>query len=262
MESSVSNNVLVDSHCHLDAAEFDVDRDHVLQRACAAGVGRQIVPAICAAGFDKLRDLCCAHCGLFAAYGLHPLFMANHRPDHLVDLKYWVEREKPVAIGECGLDFYLEDADADSQRFYFRAQLQLAREMDLPVIVHARKALDEVINEIRKFGKLRGVVHSFSGSLEQAKRLWEIGFYVGIGGPVTYARARRLRSIVASMPIEFLLLETDAPDQPLHGHQGKRNEPALLVEVCNTVAHLRSVGSNTIATATTRNCERLFGLPA
>ncbi|MEO8803280.1 MAG: TatD family hydrolase [Rudaea sp.] len=253
-------NLLIDSHCHLDAAQFDADREQVLQRARAAGVGRLIVPAVCARSFEKLRDMCRAYSGLFPAYGLHPMFMADHRRDHIAQLKRWIASEQPVAIGECGLDFHVEDSDVDEQRFYFRAQLELARESGLPVIVHARKALDEVINEIRKLGKLRGVIHSFSGSLEQAKRLWDLGFCVGIGGPVTYERARRLRSIVATMPIEFLLLETDAPDQPLHGHQGTRNEPVLLMDVCNVAAHLRNAEFGSIAAATTRNCEQMFGI--
>ncbi|MGA9334311.1 MAG: TatD family hydrolase [Rudaea sp.] len=252
---------LIDSHSHLDADEFDPDRNQVLMRARAAGVTRQIVPAVCAAAFSKLRELSRTLSGLFPAYGLHPMFMSEHRPGHIAELQAWIEREKPVAVGECGLDFHIENTDAESQRHFFRAQLELARGANLPVIVHARKALDEVIVEIRRIGNLRGVIHSFSGSLEQAKRLWDMGICLGIGGPITYERARRLRSIVATMPIEFLLLETDAPDQPLHGHQGARNEPALLVETCSAAARLRHVDPGELAAATTRNCERLFGLP-
>ena len=125
----------------------------------------------------------------------------------------------------------------------------------------ARRAPDEGHAWIRRVGNLRGVVHSGSGSVEQGQQLWKLGFFVGIGGPVTYDRARRLRGIVASMPLEWLLLETDSPDQPLHGHQGARNEPALLVDVCNTVAALRGVDAPAIAAATSANCERLFQLP-
>ena len=172
----------------------------------------------------------------------------------------WIEREKPVAVGECGLDFYVPDLDVDTQRTYFERQLALAREYDLPVILHARRALDDVTAAIRRAGNLRGVVHSFSGSPEQAQQLWKLGFHIGIGGPVTYERAHRLREIVATMPIEHLLLETDSPDQPLCGHQGHRNEPARLLDVCQAIAKLRGTESEEIANATTRNCERLFGL--
>jgi TatD DNase family protein len=252
---------LIDSHSHIDVLEFETDREDVLARARASGVRRQIVPAISLAGFAKLRDLCAKESGLHPAYGLHPMYLAEHRPGHLDELAGWIEREQPCAIGECGLDFYVEGLDADEQRRYFRGQLKLARDFGLPVVLHARRALDEVIATLRQVGGLRGVVHSFSGSIEQARQLWKLGFCLGLGGPITYVRARRLRDIVASMPLEFLLLETDSPDQPLHGHQGARNEPGLLPEVCSAVAELRGVAPESIAAATTQNAERLFRLP-
>jgi TatD DNase family protein len=252
---------LFDSHSHLDVAEFDTDRDAALARARGAGVTRQVVPAIGVAGFAKLRDLCNSQAGLYPAYGLHPMFLADHRPEHLGELATWIQHERPVAVGECGLDFYVEGLDAGEQRTYFRGQLELAREFDLPVVLHARRAVDEVIATLRSIGNLRGVVHSFSGSVEQAQQLWKMGFCVGLGGPITYPRARRLRELVATMPLEFLLLETDSPDQPLHGHQGARNEPSRLVEVCECVAQLRGVDAAVIAQATTENAVRLFGRP-
>jgi TatD DNase family protein len=251
---------LIDSHSHFDVAEFDGDRADVLARARVAGVRRQIIPAIDAAGFARVRELCAHEDGLYAAYGLHPMFLAQHRPEHLQELRQWIEREKPVAIGECGLDFFVDGFDADAQRDYLQRQLELAREFDLPLILHARRAVDEVTAAIRRVGSLRGVVHSFSGSVEQAQHLWKLGFCIGLGGPITYPRARRLRGIVATMPLEFLLLETDSPDQPLHGHQGQRNEPALLANVCECIAELRGVDAQEIAQATTCNAERLFRL--
>ena len=251
---------LIDSHSHFDVAEFDADRDAALARARDAGVKRQILPAIAISGFDKLRALCATEYGLFPAYGLHPLFLSEHELDHLDELEKWIAREKPIAVGECGLDFHVTDLNAETQRTYFERQLELAREYDLPVILHARRAVDDVTAAIRRTGQLRGVVHSFSGSPEQAQQLWKLGFHIGIGGPVTYERAHRLRNIVATMPLEFLLLETDSPDQPLHGFQGKRNEPARLVDVCETIARLRGTAAEEIADSTTRNCECLFGL--
>lgn len=253
---------LIDSHSHIDVAEFDVDRAQVLALAHTAGVHRQIVPAITFTGFDKLRALCRDESGLYPAYGLHPMYLAEHRPEHLDALIKWIARERPIAVGECGLDFYVDGLDAQTQRLYFRRQLEIARDAHLPVILHARRALDEVISTLRDVGDLSGVVHSFSGSEEQARQLWKLGFCIGLGGPLTYARARRLRGIAASMPLEFLLLETDSPDQPLHGHQGARNEPALLREVCACVAALRGVDAAEIAAATTRNAEHVFALPA
>lgn len=252
--------MLIDSHSHLDASEFDPDRAQVLARARAAGVTRQIVPAVGAAGWGKLRDLCATEPRLYPAYGLHPMFLAEHRPEHLPLLREWIERERPLAVGECGLDFFVEGLDAEQQSLYFDGQLRLARDFELPVIVHARRAVDAVIAAIRRFGPLRGVVHSFPGSADQAKRLYELGFLVGLGGPVTYERANRLRTLAATLPIDCLLLETDAPDQPDSGHRGQRNEPARLTTVRDTIAALRGVEPDVVARATTENAERLFGL--
>ena len=251
---------LVDSHCHLDAAEFDADREAVIARAGAAGVGMQIVPAVTAASWPKLRDVCAADTGLHPAYGLHPMFLVEHRPEHLQQLRDWVEREKPCAIGECGLDFFVDNLDPAAQRMYFQGQLEVARDFQLPLIVHARRALDEVILRIRRVGGLSGVVHSFSGSPEQARQLWDMGFMIGLGGPITYTRANRLRGLVMQMPLEFLLLETDAPDQPDAGIRGQRNEPSRLRQIVDTVAELRQQPAADIAAQTTANAGRLFGL--
>jgi len=251
---------LIDSHCHLDAPAFDADRAAVLARARAAGVMAQIVPAVTAAGWPKLRAVCTSESGLFPAYGLHPLLVGEHRPEHLEQLRQWIERERPLAIGECGLDYFVEGLDADAQRTYFDAQLKLAREFNLPLIIHARRAVDAVIARIRKIGGLRGVVHSFSGSPEQARQLWRLGFLIGLGGPVTYPRAQRLRRLAASMPLEFLLLETDAPDQPDHAIAGQRNEPARLAVILDSIAQLRQQSAAAFAQITTSNALALFGL--
>lgn len=252
---------LYDSHCHLDAPEFDPDRAGVVARARAAGVHRQLVPAVSRAGWEKLRDLCAADDGLRPAYGLHPMYLDQHRPAHLDDLARWLADERPAAVGECGLDHFVEGLDPDAQRTYFIRQLALAREFDLPVVLHARRAVDEVIAALRRIGGLRGVVHSWSGSDEQARQLFALGFHLGIGGPVTFERAQRLRRTVATMPIEWLLLETDAPDQPGAGHRGERNEPALLPEVLAVVARLRGEAPGAVAAATAANAQRLFGGP-
>ncbi|MBN6148802.1 TatD family hydrolase [Xanthomonas sp. AmX2] len=253
---------LVDSHCHLDADEFDRDREQVVARALAAGVAAQIVPAVTAEAWPKLRQVCAQHPGLHAAYGLHPLFLDQHRHEHLQWLAEWIERERPCAIGECGLDYFVDGLDRDAQQAYFEGQLRLAREFDLPVIVHARRAVDAVIQAIRRTGRLRGVVHSFAGSPEQARQLQSLDFLVGLGGPVTYERAQRLRRLVAAMPLQQLLLETNAPDQPDAGIRGQRNEPARLRTVLETIAMLRGQPAAEIAEQTTRNAQRLFGLDA
>lgn len=251
---------LVDSHSHFDAAEFDADRAAAHARATVAGITAQVVPAVDAAGWPKLKAVCAQLPGLYPAYGLHPMYLNAHRPEHLTELRGWLERERPVAVGECGLDFFVEGLDAEAQQLYFDAQLRLAHEFDLPLIVHARRAVDAVIASIRRVGGLRGVVHSFSGSAEQAAQLHKLGFLLGIGGPVTYERANRLRGLVATMPLEQLLLETDAPDQPDANHRGERNEPAYLTKVLEVVAELRGMPREVVASTTSANAERLFGL--
>jgi TatD DNase family protein len=251
--------MLLDSHCHLDAAKFDADRDAVIARARAAGVTRQIVPAVTAASWPKLREVC-AVSGLLPAYGLHPMYLREHQPQHLRDLRVWIERERPPAIGECGLDFFVAGLNAQTQHEYFEGQLQLAREFDLPLIIHARRAVDAVIAALRRTGPLRGVVHSYCGSEEQARQLFKHGFLLGLGGPVTYPRAQRLRKLAATMPLDFLLLETDAPDQPDVEIRGPRNEPARLACVCKTIAALRGIEADELARITSENAVRLFGL--
>jgi len=251
---------LFDSHVHLDASEFDPDRAQVLASARSHGVQEMLVPAIAASGWEPLRALCAAHAGLHPAYGLHPLFLAQHRDTDLDALKHWLGSHTASALGECGLDFSDASLDRERQLYLLRGQLRLAREFDLPLVLHARGAFEQVILELETFAApLRGVVHSFSGSMEQARRLWRLGFHLGIGGPVTYSRARRLRGLVASMPIEFLLLETDAPDQPDAAHRGQRNEPCRLIEILRCVALLRGETEAVVARTTTANARGLFG---
>lgn len=253
---------LIDSHCHLDAGEFDADRAAVIDRAQAAGVRAQIVPAVTAASWPGLRDACALAPGLYPAYGLHPVFLDQHRPEHLELLQDWIARERPHAIGECGLDYFIPTLDRQQQQDYFIGQLALARRYDIPVIVHARRAVDAVIAAIKQVGGLRGVVHSFSGSPEQARQLHQLGFLIGLGGPLTYDRAQRLHRLVAAMPLDQLLLETDAPDQPDAGIRGERNEPARLAVILDTVARLRGEPVEAIAAQTTANAQRVFNLPA
>ncbi|HET9048287.1 MAG TPA: TatD family hydrolase [Chiayiivirga sp.] len=251
---------LIDSHCHIDADEFDGDRQAVLERAAHAGVERIVAPAITAEGWPKLKALAEAHPQIVPVYGLHPIYLDHHRFEHLDELRDWVARERPCAIGECGLDHFVPELDPNRQRDILIGQLRLARDFDLPVILHARKALDEVMALLRRIGGLRGVVHSFSGSHQQAMKLYEMGFMLGIGGPVTYERAQRLRAVVRDLPIEHLLLETDAPDQPDSGHRGQRNEPARLPHILQAVAEVRMQAIDTVAAHSHANAVRLFGL--
>lgn len=260
MHEKYSTPRLVDSHVHLDDAAFAIDRDAVIERAGQASVDAMIVPGVDAESWPRIKALCAKHANLHPAFGLHPMFLDKHVPEHVDALSSWLDQENVVAVGEIGLDFHVEGLDRELQRDFFQRQLLLARQRDLPVIVHARGALEEVSLTLRRTGGLRGVVHSFSGSEQQAQHLWDIGFHLGIGGPVTYPRAQRLRRIVAQMPIEFLLLESDAPDQPDAAHRGERNEPARVADILQCVAALRGEPEAHVAAATSANARRLFAL--
>jgi TatD DNase family protein len=251
---------LIDSHSHFDDEAFDLDRNQAYQRACAAGVAAQIVPAIKSSWWPRLKQVCQQYRGLYPAYGMHPMYLAEHREKDIAELERWIHEESPVAVGECGLDFYIQNPDRLGQAYFFQSQLDLARRHGLPVIIHARRAVEEVINTLRRFPGAKGVLHSFSGSEQQARRLIDLGFLLSFGGPVTYPGARRLRQLVRCLPLDAMMLETDSPDQPDASHRGERNEPAHLGKVLNSVADLRPESSAEIAHTTTRNAAKLFGL--
>jgi len=250
--------VLIDSHCHLDDSSFDSDRLQVIDSAKQQGVQIQIIPAIDVLSWERIKNICNQFKNLYAAVGLHPCYA--HQPRDISALENWLLTHKSVAIGECGLDYFIPDADRAQQQWFFSRQLAIAQTFDLPVILHARRSVDDVINNINKFKNLRGVVHSFVGSEQQAKRLIDRGFLLGFGGTLTYPRANRLRKLIQTLPLESILLETDAPDQPLFGKQGQRNEPAFLVHILNTIAQLRQTDPETLSQRFSQNTIQLFKL--
>jgi TatD DNase family protein len=241
----------VDSHCHLDFPAFDADRPAMLARARAAGVADFVVPATTPDTWGRVAALA-AEPGVHAAYGLHPWWAGDYRPQHLEMLEDRLASGQAVAVGECGLDF-ARDIDSELQRQWFVAQMRLAADHGLPVIVHAVRSLDAVMHEISAFPGLSGVVHGFAGSRQQAERCIATGFMLGIGPALT--RSARLRDIVRAMPMDALLLETDAPDRPLSGTRG---EPADVVAVGEAVSAIRSMASAELARGTSANAKRLF----
>jgi TatD DNase family protein len=252
--------MLIDSHSHFDDRSFDPDRDAAWQRAREAGVEAQIIPAVTAADWPRVKEVCQRYTGLYPAYGLHPMFCHVHREQDLAALQQWLQVEKPVAVGECGLDYYIENPDKEQQQHIFEAQLELAQEHKLPVIIHARKAVEEVIQTLRRYPNVRGVLHSYSGSEEQALRLIELGFKMSFGGPVTFPRASRLRKLVSRLPLEAILLETDSPDQPDSSHRNQRNEPAYLPLILQEISSLRQEPPELVAETTSDNTRALFGI--
>lgn len=252
--------ILIDSHCHFDDIRFDDDRTQAYERARQAGVIALIVPAVTRDSWSRLTSVCQNYPGLHPAYGLHPMFTQQHKESDIEALDRQLAGEYAVAVGECGLDFFIDNPDRDRQLMLFDAQLELAVKYRLPVVIHARKAVEEVINRLRRFANLRGVLHSYSGSEQQAQRLIEMGFMLSFGGPLTFPGAHRLRHLVSRLPLHAIMLESDSPDQPDAANRGGRNEPALLGRVLNAVAELRQESTEEIAFQTTTNALELFGI--
>lgn len=251
---------LIDTHCHLDVAEFAADRLEVLGRARRAGVTGQVIPAIHAAGWPLLMELCQEEAGLYPALGMHPIYLAQHRPEHLDELRALIERERPVAIGEIGLDYFVEALDRDGQQRLFEAQLKVARDYQLPVLLHVRKAHDQVLAALRRIRVPGGIAHAFNGSAQQAQQYLDLGFKLGFGGTVTYDRALNIRRLAVELPLEAIVLETDAPDIPLASRRGERNSPEYLPEVAQAIAQLRGIDVAEVARITTDNAVTLLSL--
>jgi len=251
---------LIDSHCHLDDDRFDGDRDDVIQRALNQGIEQFIIPATTANRWSKVKSVSQQYKGVYASYGLHPMFMQNHQPDDVAALDAWLDIEEAVAVGECGLDFYQGNSEEKQQLDLFRGQLKVAINHHKPVIIHARKALDLILREIRNSGIERGVIHSFSGSLQQAEQLVDLGFKLGIAATVSFERAKKLRSIISTIDINALLIESDAPDQSGAVHKGLRNEPAFIIDHLLVMAELTDMPVAEVSRRLTQNCQQLFGL--
>ncbi len=251
----------IDTHCHLDFEVFSDTRDEILQRCRNAGVKKLVVPGVTEAGWDRLVSLCRRHDQLWPALGLHPCFIAEHRVADLERLEQRLKQGEAVAVGEIGLDFWPGSILHDRQLEYFTAQLELARRYDLPILLHVRKAHDQVLKLLRRQRpKKGGIVHAFSGSLQQADQYLQLGFRIGVGGALTWERARRLRATLAALPIEALVLETDAPDMPLSGHQGEPNRPDYLVEVFRGLAELRSESPDRLMAQLWQNSIEVLGI--
>lgn len=252
----------IDTHCHLDFSVFDKDRSAVLLQAKSAGVTDFIIPGVTAEGWQQLMQLSASTEGMHPALGLHPCFMQQHSQEHIEKLAGLLGTEKVCAVGEIGLDLFIGGADIEQQLSFLRPQLQLAKLHTLPVILHVRKAHDQMLKELRHINlESGGVVHAFSGSEQQAVQYLKLGFKLGIGGTITYERARKLHRIVRDNPLSSFVLETDSPDMPLAGYKGEKNVPGRVAEVAEAVAHLKGVSIEQVAEETTFSALQLFKIP-
>jgi TatD DNase family protein len=261
------HDMWIDSHCHLDAPEFDADRDAVVQRAHAAGVTRLVLPAVAAAQFDTVRALAHQH-GCAYALGLHPLYVHQAQAGDLDRLQQALQdqRDDPrlVAVGEIGLDHFVPGLDRALQAHFYAAQLKLARDAGLPVILHVRRSADSLLQALRRIEVVGGIAHAFNGSLQQAQQFVDRGFKLGFGGTLTFERSLQIRALATQLPATALVLETDAPDIPPQwlykraaqrtaGAMSQRNEPAELPRIAQSLAALRGITLQETATITSAN---------
>lgn len=265
----------IDTHCHLDAAEFAHDVADVCARATAASVRHCVLPAVCVGNFEAVRVL--AHAFSYSyALGIHPVMVADAREEDIqsLDAELAARQSDPrlVAVGEIGLDYFLPELQSaemrERQEFFYRAQLKLARKHDLPVILHVRRSADKLLKHLRELvphgGQWRGIAHAFNGSKQQAAEFINLGFKLGFGGAVTFEAALQLRRLAADLPLDALVMETDSPDIPPHwvyktaaeragGQAQGRNEPGELPAVARQVALLRGISMEALAEASTAN---------
>lgn len=251
----------IDTHCHFDLSPFYENEQESLEKAFEVGVEKIIVPAVEKENFFNVLNLADRYEPLYAAIGLHPFTQHRHRENDLLLLEQILKKrpKKLVAVGEIGLDAMLEDADFEHQKYFLDAQLALARDYDMPVILHSRRTHDILLKHLRRANLSRcGVVHGFSGSIEQAKNFVNVGYAIGVGGTITYPRAKKTRSSIAKLPLDALLLETDAPDMPLNGYQGQPNRPERIRFVWEALCKLRDEKPEDIACALVKNAKRIF----
>jgi TatD DNase family protein len=245
--------MLIDTHCHLDAAEFDADREAVTVRAVAGGVATIVVPAVERANFGAVASVCREFPACRPAYGIHPMYVDRARAEDLDALRGTLAREPAVAIGEIGLDGFVEPRDEKSQSWWYASQLGVAREFDLPVLLHVRRAVDAILRELRRIRVPGGIAHAFNGSRQQADEFIRLGFKLGFGGAMTHPRATKLRELAATLPLDSIVLETDAPDIPPEWLGRGRNEPGELPRIAAVLAGLRGISADEVSAVTTAN---------
>ena len=257
--------MLIDTHCHLDAAEFDADRDIIALDANLAGVSKIVVPSVARANFQTVVDLAHQHAYCFMALGIHPMYVDQAHPSDLVLLKQLIADQiahnnpKLVGVGEIGLDFFVTQQNRETQEYFFIEQLKIAQTFELPVILHVRRAVDDVLKQLRRHPVVGGIAHAFNGSPQQAEALIQLGFKLGFGGAMTYTRALKIRQLAQKLPLESIVLETDSPDIPPEwiGAKG-RNSPKELLKIAQVFADLRGVEVAQIIEVTGKNALQIL----
>ena len=251
---------LIDTHAHLYAAKFDKDREEMIERALARGINRLYLPNIDSQSIEgmlKLEAQYPAHC--FAMMGLHPCSVKENYKEELVIVKKWLDERDFCAVGEIGIDLYWDKTFLAAQKDAFRTQIAWAKELDRPIVIHARESLDIILEivEEEKDARLRGIFHCFSGDIKQAERVIELGFYMGLGGVLTYKKST-LPEVVEQVDLDYFVLETDAPYLPPVPYRGKRNESSYVYHVAEKLAEVKGLSLEEVARVTTKNAEQIF----
>lgn len=254
--------MLIDSHAHLDDRRFDRDRDKIIKSLEESGVELVINPGADVSSSIKAVSLAEKYPNIYAAVGVHP-HDAKTMDDNTIDLlRSFTDREKVIAIGEIGLDYHYDNSPRDVQRKRFIEQLDLAKEVGLPVIIHSRDAAKDTFDILKEAqdGSLKGVLHCYSGSVEMAMEYIKLGFYISLAGPITFKKARVSREVAKAVPLDKLLIETDAPYLTPEPYRGKRNEPLYVRYVAGTIAEVRGISFEEVALKTAENTKRLFNI--
>ncbi len=260
-----STHALIDSHCHLDFAAFDKDRNDVIARCEALGISDIVIPGVTAATWENLLNFCEQHTphsnvSLHCALGMHPIFLSQHLEEHITRLDALLAARKVVAVGEIGLDFFLPELDQTTQIHLFEQQLFLAKKHDLPVILHTRKSHDKTLSILKKHCIRGGIAHAFNGSMQQARSYLDLGFKLGFGGMLTFQRSRKLRQLAKELPLEAIVLETDSPDMTVEPHHGERNSPEYIPFVLEALTEIRTEKAQEIAAITTANTRSILSI--
>lgn len=250
--------MLIDTHVHLDAAEFDTDRQAVIARAQAAGVSQFMVPAVSLQNCTVARSVAQSLPGSWYGYGIHPLYVGQADEEDILRLRSLLDQGGMAAVGEIGLDGFVDSIDPVRQEWFFCEQLKLACEFELPVILHVRRAQDRILKYLRRYRVKGGIAHAFNGSIQQAHEFLRLGLALGFGGAMTYAGSLRIRKLAASLPLDRIVLESDAPDIPPAWACGQRNEPSNVARFADVLGQLRNTSPEEIARVTTDNAKNIF----
>lgn len=252
---------LFDSHCHLDFPVFDKDRETILNKMHKVGIEGVLIPGVTQDRWRNLRQLAALRPDVHVALGLHPMFLKEHKKQHLHDLELAVTVNNLSAIGEIGLDYYEKEIDRKTQISLFKAQVEIAKSAKLPVILHVRKSHEDILLYLKTLHfEYGGIVHAFNGSLEQVKRYRDLGFKFGFGGAMTYPRAVKLRALASELPLSDIVLETDAPDMKPYNYNKDHNTPLNIFQNFNSLVELRDEPAYEIAEVTTRNSKQILGI--